>query len=65
MAITKLGQLSHNAVNDLQQRHFDANMKMGEIFNDLPLDLKNKVITMMPQFISEIKAEMAQRENDI
>ena len=65
MVMQKLGQVSHNAINDLQQKHFDMNMKMGEVMNDVPLDVKAVLITRLPGLISEIKAEMMARENDI
>ncbi len=65
MAMHKLGQVSHNAINDLQQKHFDMNMKLGEIMNDASLDVKAKIVLRLPGLLDEIKAELESRENDI
>ena len=65
MAVAKLGQASHNEINDLRQKHFDLDIKLGEVLNTTTLDIKQIVVARLPQLIDEIKAEMAAREGDI
>jgi len=65
MAVAKLGQASHNELNDLRQKHWDLDIKLGEILNTASMEVKMAVVSRLPGLIDEIKAEMAARESDI
>ena len=65
MPVTKLGQASHNELSDLRQKHFDLDIRIGEVLNSASLDIKGKIVARLPGLIDEINAEMKQRENDI
>ena len=58
MPVTKIGQTSHTAVNELQQKHFDVDMKIREVLNILELKVKMKLASRLPQIVDEIKADM-------
>jgi len=65
MAVAKLEQASHNELNDLRQKHWDLDIKLGEILNTASMEVKMAVVSRLPGLIDEIKAEMAARESDI
>lgn len=58
MPTAKLGQVSSNAINDVQQKHWDAMMRIREFIDVLTLDEKLKLIAKMPSVIDGIKSEM-------
>jgi len=65
MAITKLGQASHNELNDVRQKHFDLDIRLSEILAMTNLEIKQALIARLPGMIDEIKAELMARESDI
>lgn len=62
MPTTKLGQASTNEVNDLMQKHWDADMKLRDILSTASLEVKLKLPQRLTGLIDEIKSEMARTE---
>ncbi len=65
MVVAKLGQSSSNEVNDIQQAHFDVDMKLREVLTVASLDVKRMLVSRLPAVIEEIKAEMQRKDTDI
>lgn len=63
MPTVKLGQAPSNALSDVQQRHWDADMKIREHLSIMSLDEKMKLIVRLPGVIAEIRAELRPDEN--
>lgn len=64
MPITKLGQVSSNEISDLQQKHFDVDMKLRDHMTTMSLEQKMALLNRMPGLIDEIKLQQAQQELD-
>lgn len=64
MPTTKLGQLSSNAVGDLQQDHFDMNQKIHEMLSPVNLDSKRRFVRKMPALLDEIRAEIESEDRN-
>jgi len=62
MPITKLGQVSSNEISDLQQKHFDIDMKLRDYFTVMSLEQKMALLNRIPGLIDEIKLQLAQKE---
>jgi len=62
MPITKLGQVSSNEISDLQQKHFDMDMKLRDYFTVMSLEQKMAMLNRLPGLIDEIKLQLAQKE---
>ena len=58
MPVMKTGQASHNEVNDLQQKHWDLDMKIREVLDMVPLNVKGRLVLRLPGVLDEIKSEM-------
>jgi hypothetical protein len=58
MPITKLGQLSANELSDLQQKHFDVDMKLRDHMTTMPLDMKLLMLSKMPSFVDGLRSEL-------
>jgi len=65
MVTRKIGQASHNEVTQLQQQHFDLDMRIREYLDMLSIEMKQKLVAKMPMIIDEINAELKSSENDI
>ena len=65
MPVMKIGQASHNEVSKLEQQHFDLNMKIRDILDTIPLDVKARLVTKLPGVIDEIDAEMKASDQNI
>jgi len=62
MPITKLGQISSNEISDLQQKHWDVDMRLRDQLTILSLEQKLALVNRLPGLVDEIKMEMAQRD---
>jgi len=62
MPITKLGQLSSNELSDIQQKHWDVDMRLRDNLTILSLEQKMALLNRLPGLIDEIKAQLAQKD---
>lgn len=62
MPITKLGQISSNEISDLQQKHWDVDMRLRDELTVLSLEQKLVLVNRLPGLVDEIKMELAQRD---
>jgi hypothetical protein len=62
MPTSKLGQSSSNQVSDLNQMHFDVDMKIRDTLTTAPLNVKRKLASRLPQIIDEMKSEPLEGE---
>ena len=65
MPTAKIGQASHNQINDLQQKHWDVDMKIREVLDLASLEAKTKLATRISGLLDEINAELRATENDL
>lgn len=62
MPITKLGQISSNEISDLQQKHWDVDMKLRDVLTVMSLEQKMALLNRLPGLVDEIKLQLAQKE---
>jgi len=62
MPITKLGQLSTTELNDVQQKHFDIDMRLRDHLTVMSLEQKMALLNRLPGLIDEIKLQLAQKD---
>ena len=62
MPVTKLGQSSSNEVNDLQQKHWDVDMKIRDMMAGQSLNAKMALAARLPRVMDEIESEMKAKE---
>lgn len=62
MPITKLGQISSDEISDLQQKHWDVDMRLRDELTVLSLEQKLVLVNRLPGLVDEIKMELAQRD---
>jgi|WetSurMetagenome_2_1015567.scaffolds.fasta_scaffold1183154_2 hypothetical protein len=62
MPITKLGQVSSSEISDLQQKHFDIDMRLRDQLTVMSLEQKMALLNRLPGLIDEIKLQLAQKD---
>jgi hypothetical protein len=58
MPVAKLGQSSINEVNNIQQKHWDIDMKIRDVLAAAPLNVKQVLASRLPSIVNEIDSEL-------